>query len=1388
MSPYPFVRATEIGEYIRHNSCERRFKLEYDGRREADKLPFASRFFNSIDPVLQAAGRRYEDQWEQYLRRSGLQDATNYRGVPTTTPNEDKKTSWEVFAGVINALNLTAGQSSYGREIEVDGEIGAFPVRGRIDFVLLLWENNRPRLRIVESKASRRDRTYHRIQVAIYRMLVVQKLADNPVIINGVALTENDIECVVVRIDESTNQGQDILALPPLDLTTEQADIELLLEPGGPIEYIVNTSVPDLNYQLNEKCDGCVFNVYCFPESARENRLELLGLDPATVRALINAGVPDIDELVTLDLNGHSAAALRANHTFSDNLANLKQIARSRSTTLPGGSVDPDAYPVEALSNTGSGQLPSHEFYGHRLVRIYLSVDYDYVENRIGALSAHVTKSEGQINTKLAWNGTAYDFDTEVAERIEAGRDPATDKKIYNSQPVSGQDVIEFKSSPWTGRYEEDTGSERELIQSFLHKLIDTIADVAEDDFAPIHFYVWSKGEISHLVEACARVGSGLLGHLRELLGCREGLEQLIYSSVKDEVDHRYALGWTGRGLAVVSSLTWFGRRFHWVRRIAGRDVALDQVFEQDIFDFKTSLSLRTDNSWATDKDDPTTVAKHKFEIRSRFNDSLSAPYWRAYWGELDANAPGLNARVRSAIERYNQARKPKYLLEYFRARVHALRWIEESVAFKNEEIDKPSMDIRELQRFTLNVNDPARAAIDFLRLDQFISVTQWIAAHLIPPANRVPLGQTIPITNIRLTAPNKLIADIDLTNYDVDYASFEARCGFGASSFVRLTVCHEDPHRGQSFNMLTKAGSTCMINDLNWHTREVALSIIPSTDGSNYILKSNGFSDTYQPYSHATLDESPSDFVSGHVDKRLASGIGSHVYNWFDPITPDIPPIDSPTAAELSAFSNLIATFEMPPNNNLLAADQQSAAIAGLTTKIQLLQGPPGTGKTTTSSVATLLRILAGSRDGDIVLIAANTHPAINTLLLKIDQIITNFAAHSIASGLRLPAVKLSKVHSGGISPSSGAIEDFESARAVSTVKRLRRNGVLIIGGTTGAILKMAGKLNESADFKSNPNRFDVSTLIVDEASMMVFPYFLALVSLVQSEGEIMLTGDHRQLAPIVAHDWDREDRPPVLLFQPYVSAYEAVQKIKHNINTTVPDNTVLLSSLSYTFRLPAEIRELIARLYRLDDIELEGPTLTIPALPSTPGLTNWERLWEDPTGLFLVLHNERESKQSNETEAAIIQEILNAGGVQPDDSIAVVTPHRAHRTLLKTRLDAYLGNSIGVIDTVERLQGGERPTVIVSATASDPAAISSSAKFILDLNRSNVAFSRTQQRLIVVVSEALLNYIPAEYENYQSTMLWKSLRSICHSLVGTEDVNGHRVRILTIPSSTSI
>jgi len=89
------------------------------------------------------------------------------------------------------------------------------------------------------------------------------------------------------------------------------------------------------------------------------------------------------------------------------------------------------------------------------------------------------------------------------------------------------------------------------------------------------------------------------------------------------------------------------------------------------------------------------------------------------------------------------------------------------------------------------------------------------------------------------------------------------------------------------------------------------------------------------------------------------------------------------------------------------------------------------------------------------------------------------------------------------------------------------RSDAVLVVGGTTSALLKLAAELTQRRPWSLSADGFQVPLLIVDEASMMVFPHFLALASLVHTDGDIMLTGDHRQLAPILAHDWEHEDSP---------------------------------------------------------------------------------------------------------------------------------------------------------------------------------------------------------------------------------------------------------------------
>jgi hypothetical protein len=1366
------LRVTEIGEYIRHRSCERRFKLEINGRKEARKLPFAERLFNALDPVLQEAGKRRETEWELTLQASGLTDLTGYGALP----DGSKSTPWDEFATKLSAL--TPGQAAYGREIGISATVGPFHVEGRIDFIIVRWNNGKPVITLAECKASRRDRTYHRLQVAIYRLLVRTVLAQAPVITGGQPVKGESILCVVARIDETTDTAQAILALEPLDLEMEEADIQRLLALDGSLQRIWEAPLEDLPYQLDDKCDGCVFNVHCFPESGRQRRPQLIGIAPSTVRALHNAGLNTLDDLATVDLNGPAAMSIRQDSAFADNLHHLRALAVSRLQTLPKSGSDPDGYQVEALPNTGAGQFPPHVIGNARLVRVYMCVDYDYSENRVGALSAHVTVSDHHLYTGFKEKqGGGWEPDPAIVERSETGKD-AAGKAQYVVRPVSGVNIAEFIPAEWSGKYDVDSGVEKQLIQGFFQKMVEAITQVSTQSSVPIHFYVWSRSEMTRLIEACSRVGSSLLGHLRELLGCRESLEQLLYTCMQDDIDRRFALGWTGRGLSVISSLRWYGRAFHWRRNVGNKPISLDRVFTQDLFDFKTDLDLNVAGEWA--KNDKDVSLTHKFEIRSRFHDSLTAPYWRAYWHTLpDPKQKGLPANVANAIQRYNEAAAPGVLREYLIARTQALRWLDEGIRFKNTEIEKPSLQIANLTQFQLGIDSAAHAAVDFLRLDQHVKATDWIARHLIPPANRVPNGRTIPLTDVVSHGSNQLSASIDLNGHSVDLPTLSVRCSITEGSFIRLSPDSGNPQGGQTLKQLTLAGKTCKVISIDWTTGQVALQIIPG-HASRYVLLSMPGEDNSTLFDHATMDESISDFVAGHVDARLNVGLGKHAFQWFDPEHPKVPELPQLAPALAMNVSETLETLVIAGGHKL-APDQRQAVLDGVESRVQLLQGPPGTGKTNTTAVSALVRTLTRRKIGDVILLAAHTHTAVDNLLQRIAGMEGEVRNHFAVNGMTLPPIRLAKVHSSHVEDKlPDPIDNIISKPSSQYVANQRKNCVLFLGGTTNALLKLARELSDKKPYRDLADRFQAQTLIVDEASMMVFPHFLSLATLIEPSGEIMLSGDHRQLAPIVAHDWEREDRPPAVVYQPYVSAYIAVQNITGRPGITV--KSVRRTALNYSFRLPPVIRELLSRLYKLDDIQLDG----IAALPAVAGTTleSWDTIWAHGAGLYLVLHKERQSRQSNLTESEIVKQILAAAPALGDASVAIVTPHRAQRALLRTQLGAVSNaKAIKTIDTVERLQGGECPTVIVSATASDPSSISTNVEFILDLNRSNVAFSRAQQRLVVVCAESLLDYIPPELEDYESAMLWKSLRALCTKQVAQMTIDGYQVVISTPP-----
>ena len=691
-----------------------------------------------------------------------------------------------------------------------------------MDFLVVLWDRGTPRLRIVEGKASRKDRTYHRIQLASYVLMLQQMLRETPLRIAGQEVSADAIEGCVARIDELTNEPQHILELPALDLDSEFSDIKRLMADDGLLASICDRDIDALDFQLNEKCDSCLFSVHCLPESARQRKLELIGISPATTRAVRGAGVQTIDDLARLDLTSPTATRIKQTEGFDENLAQLVAFASARRSTLPRGDGDPDEYQVRPLPNAGAGQLPEHTMAGQRLVRVYLCVDYDYSENRVGALAAHVTNSDFEIHTPFARDPETQRSrpSPECIERRQTVAAQDGQRAQYETRPLASasRDVLHFQTQPWSGINAEDTASERQLIQQFLFDLIDAIAEIAQAEQAPIHFYVYSRSEMTQLVEACTRAGSRLLHHLRELLGCRQGLEQLIFSCVQQEIDNRFALGWTGRGLCVAASLGWFGQRYHWTRRVAGAGVELDRVFEQDIFDFKSTLGLAGDGSWAPN--DRTTVTRHRFEIRSRFHDSLTAPYWRAVWGELPASDdPEIrDQRVRAAITRYQRVtERPGLLRAYQAARVHALRWLEERVRFKNAEIIKPNLDIAGLREFELGIDSTARAAIDFLLLDHHVKIADWVTAHIQPPAPRVQSGRTIPVRNVRSLADHTLVAEFDLEPFGLTPGELSLRSAVDQDSFVRISPRSGNSDQGQTIRQLLNGGITCTVQTIDW-------------------------------------------------------------------------------------------------------------------------------------------------------------------------------------------------------------------------------------------------------------------------------------------------------------------------------------------------------------------------------------------------------------------------------------------------------------------------------------------------------------------------------------------------------------------------------------------
>jgi superfamily I DNA and/or RNA helicase len=122
----------------------------------------------------------------------------------------------------------------------------------------------------------------------------------------------------------------------------------------------------------------------------------------------------------------------------------------------------------------------------------------------------------------------------------------------------------------------------------------------------------------------------------------------------------------------------------------------------------------------------------------------------------------------------------------------------------------------------------------------------------------------------------------------------------------------------------------------------------------------------------------------------------------------------------------------------------------------------------------------------------------------------------------------------------------------------------------------------------------------------------------------------------------------------------------------------------------------------------------------------------------------------------------------------IGIVTPHRAQRALIIRELEKQFPgekNLIeGAVDTVERFQGGERHTILVTFGIGDTDVIGGEEAFLMQLERTNVAVSRAMAKCVIVMPKTLAAYIPEDKKAIATAFALKDyIEEFCNVAVDT-------------------
>ena len=519
-------------------------------------------------------------------------------------------------------------------------------------------------------------------------------------------------------------------------------------------------------------------------------------------------------------------------------------------------------------------------------------------------------------------------------------------------------------------------------------------------------------------------------------------------------------------------------------------------------------------------------------------------------------------------------------------------------------------------------------------------------------------------------------------------------------------------------------------------------------------------------------LDRAHSDFNTGRILATLralgdGSGAAPMVLGLLRGELPGgwRPPF---TSAEEVRRELLVAAMNAL-GHPVLNEDQERAWRAVFRRPISLIWGPPGTGKTYLLAWILIGLAAAARREGRPlrVLVAAATHRAIANVLARLAA----ERRRCDPANVPLRAVKLR----GSGSAADGELE-ASGVEVVpdSLLRELLDEAAttaipLVVGGTVWSVWKQmrtaaGGEGEEEADSGDIPRPwFDL--VVIDEASQMKVAESLIALSSLRQGGQVVFCGDDRQLSPVVHGSYGDEAGS---LFGSAFSHF-ASHFPKLRLRESRRMNAALVEYPREIF-YPGLLSMTPHRALQLAPAGGDDEDALLRELFLAPD-----------DAVVLCVHSGPRATARNPFEAALVARLAHLARhslVDPDsgeifgaerfvsEAFAVLSPHRAQNSaiLAEMRRHGLAPHETPVVDTVERMQGNEREMIVVSYAVADREYAESEAEFLLDPSRFNVSITRARAKLIVLVSQAVLDALPGEESVLSGSMALKGYVEHCH------------------------